>query len=165
MEDESNKRIKKYADYAKEMKDKFTDYESQSEKYYSEMLEKFKTQARSVVQKKQKELDELKEIKKDHEARILRLKERTTEKKIKNFWSDESEESEDEPAEIVREVSMEDYEYVKAQRTAARIAIVKFVKKFKEDNNRFPTDSDTGPIAMELADYNHINQKYLDVKI
>ena len=96
------------------MKDKFTDYEAQSEKYYSEMLEKFKTQARTVVQKKQKELDELKANKKEHEERIVRLKERIEEKKIKNFWSDEEEESEDEPVEIKREVSMEDYEYAKA---------------------------------------------------
>ena len=114
VEDESNKRIKKYADYAREMKDKFTDYEAQSEKYYSEMLEKFKTQARTVVTKKQKELDELKANKKEHEERIVRLKERIEEKKIKNFWSDEEEESEDEPVEIKREVSMEDYEYAKA---------------------------------------------------
>ena len=109
----------------------------------------------------------MKGLKAEHEERIVRLKERTQEKKIKNFWSDEEEESDDEVdvKDIVREVSMEDYEYVKAQRTAARIAIVKFVKKFKEDNKRFPTDSDTGPIAMELADFNHINQKYLDIKL
>ena len=42
-------RIKKYADYAARMKLKFSDYESQSEKYYSEMLEKFKEQARKMV--------------------------------------------------------------------------------------------------------------------
>ena len=114
VEDESNKRIKKYADYAREMKDKFADYESQSEKYYSDMLEKFKGQARTVVQKKQKELDELKTNKKDYEDRLERLKARVEEKKIKNFWSDAEEESEDEPADIKREVSMEDYDYAKA---------------------------------------------------
>jgi cell division protein FtsB len=51
-----------------------------------------------VVEKKQKELDTLSKTKQDHEARIMRLKERIKERKIKNFWSDESEESEDEPA-------------------------------------------------------------------
>ena len=53
IEYESNVRIKKYADYAARMKLKFTDYESQSEQYYSEMLDKFKDQARKVVNKKQ----------------------------------------------------------------------------------------------------------------
>ena len=53
IEYESNTRIKKYADYAARMKLKFTDYESQSEQYYSEMLDKFKDQARKVVNKKQ----------------------------------------------------------------------------------------------------------------
>ena len=67
MEDESNKRIRRYADYAKQMKDKFADYEAQSEKYYSEMLEKFKVQAKQVVTKKQKELDELKNAQKDYQ--------------------------------------------------------------------------------------------------
>ena len=146
------------------MKEKFTDYEVQSEKYYSEMLDKFKVQARQVVAKKQKELDELKDNKKEFEERLDRLKKRTEEKKIKNFWSDE--ESEDEtPAEIKREVGMEDYEYIKAQRNRAKIPINKFVKKFKEDNLRDPNDEDMQPVAMELADYNHINQQYLDIKL
>ena len=41
------------------MKLKFADYEQQSETYYSDMLEKFKSQARSAVAKKQKELNNL----------------------------------------------------------------------------------------------------------
>ena len=92
------------------------------------------------------------------------MKDRTQEKKIKNFWSDEEEESESEE-EVKREIGMEDYEFVKAQRTRARIAIVKFVKKFKEENQRNPTDADTAAIAMELDDYNRINQQYLDTKL
>ena len=67
MEEEANKRIRRDADYAKQMKDKFADYEAQSEKYYSEMLEKFKVQAKQVVTKKQKELDELKNAQKDYQ--------------------------------------------------------------------------------------------------
>lgn len=43
IEDESNQRIKKYADYAGRMKLKFADYEVQSEEYYRSMLERFKT--------------------------------------------------------------------------------------------------------------------------
>ena len=67
VEDESNRRIKRYADYAVEMKEKFVDYETQSEKYYSEMLEKLKTKAKTEIAKKQKELDELKALKAEHE--------------------------------------------------------------------------------------------------
>ena len=109
-------RIKKYADYAARMKIKFADYETQSEKYYSDMLERFKEQARKTVTKKQKELDALMKTREEHEARIARLKDRIKERKIKNFWSDESEESEEEPeiAFINREVDMEEYNYVKA---------------------------------------------------
>ena len=67
------------------------------------------------MQKKQKELQELQEAKKEHEKRILRLKDRAKEKNIKNFWSDEEESEEETPeAEVTREVDMEEYEYVKA---------------------------------------------------
>ena len=52
-------RIKKYSDYAHRMKLKFDDYEKQSESYYADMLDRFKDQARKMVTKKQKELDEL----------------------------------------------------------------------------------------------------------
>ena len=98
------------------MKLKFADYENQSEQYYSELLERFKERARKVVAQKQKELDALAKIKQDQEARVERLRERTKERKIKNFWSDESEESEEEPALdfFTREVDIEEYNYVKA---------------------------------------------------
>ena len=98
------------------MKLKFADYEAQSEQYYSQMLDRFKAQARKVVEKKQKELDALARAKQDHEARMLRLQERIKDRKIKNFWSDESEESEEEPALdfFNREVDIEEYNYVKA---------------------------------------------------
>ena len=128
------------------MKLKFSDYESQSEKYYSEMLEKFKEQARKMVQKKQKELDNLDKIKKDYEARMLRLQERIKDRKIKNFWSDESEESEEEPEMnfITRDVDLEEYRYVKAQRKRAKLEIVKWIKKYREENNgENPTEDKT----------------------
>ena len=76
IEDESNQRIKKYADYAARMKLKFADYEAQSEQYYKDMLDRFKDQARKTVQKKQKELDQIKKQKEEYDARLLRLKER-----------------------------------------------------------------------------------------
>jgi hypothetical protein len=52
VEKESNKRIEKYRKYASEMKLKFTEYELQSEKYYSEMLNNFKKHAKEQMQKK-----------------------------------------------------------------------------------------------------------------
>lgn len=42
MEVEANKRINRYKQYASNMKVQFEEYEKQSEKYYSEMLERFK---------------------------------------------------------------------------------------------------------------------------
>ena len=150
------------------MKLKFTDYESQSEQYYSEMLDKFKDQARKVVNKKQQELDTLTRIKGEQEARIARLKARAQERKIKNFWSDESEESEEEPVVnfIDREVDMEEYLYVKAQRKRAKLEVAKWVKKFRDEHNQTnPTDFDTQEIALELADFNHVNQKFLEIKM
>ena len=149
------------------MKLKFADYEEQSEKYYSEMLEKFKSQARTAVNKKQRELNALTKLKNEHEAEIVKIKAKVQERKIKAFWSDESEESEEEvPAIIRREETIEDYIYVKANRKQAKLAIIKFVRKFREENNgKNPDDEDTAPIAMELADFNHQNEKYLDVKL
>jgi len=96
------------------------------------------------------------------------LKERTAERKIKNFWSDDSEESEEEPALdfFTREVDMEEYVYVKAQRKRAKLEITKWVKKFRDEHDtNNPTDLDTQEIALELADFNHVNMQYLEVKM
>ena len=61
---------------------------------------------------------------------------------------------------------MEEYNFVKANRKRAKVAIVKFVRKFRDENGgKNPTDDDTAPIAMELADFNHLNEQYLDVKL
>lgn len=165
---ESNQRIKKYADYAARMKLKFGDYETQSEQYYSQMLDKFKSQARKMVDKKQKELDALVKTKDESEARMLRLKERIQERKIKNFWSDESEESEEEPAMdfFTREVDIEEYNYVKAQRRRAKLEITNWVKRFRNEHDGLnPTDMNTQEIALELADFNHVNSQFLEVKM
>ena len=149
------------------MKTKFADYEEQSEKYYAEMLELFKNQARTAVNKKQKELNALTKLKNDHEAQMIKIRDKVKERKIRAFWSDESESEEEEvPVIIKREETIEDYIYVKASRKQAKVAIIKFVRKFREDNNgQNPTDEDTAPIAMELADFNHQNEKYLDIKL
>ena len=49
VEKESEKRINKYRDYADQMKVKFDEYEAQSERYYSDMLDQFKLKARDAV--------------------------------------------------------------------------------------------------------------------
>ena len=150
------------------MKSKFSEYEIQSEKYYADLLERFKEKARLAVDKKQKELNKLGQIRDEYIQRVKRLKERAQERKIKNFWSDESsEEEEDVPVpHINREVDLEEFNFVKAKRKNAKIVIQKFVTKFKEENDgKLPTDADTGSIAMELADFNHINEQYLDIKL
>lgn len=67
---------------------------------------------------------------------------------------------------VKREADMEEYNFVKANRKRAKVAIVKFVRKFRDENGgKNPTDDDTAPIAMELADFNHLNEQYLDVKL
>ena len=91
---------------------------------------------------------------------MIRLQERIKERKIKNFWSDESEESEEEPEMnfITRDVDLEEYRYVKAQRKRAKLEIVKWIKKYREENNgENPTEANTQVIALELADFNHVN--------
>ncbi len=118
------------------MKIKFTDYETQSEDYYRNMLDRFKTQARNAINKKQRELDEVSRVRKNHETRFVRLKERTNERKIKNFWSDESEESEEEPEInfLTREVDMEEYNYFKAERKRCKLIVTKWVKQWRDDH-------------------------------
>jgi len=168
VEAEANKRIETYKEYAKEMKQKFGDYEDQSEKYYSEMLEKFKVQARNAVNKKQRELNALQKLKEEHEAEMAKIRGRIKERKIKAFFSDEEESSEEEETKMPekREADMEEYIYVKANRKRAKVAIKKFVRKFRDENDgRDPGDEDTGPVAMELADFNALEEQYLDIKI
>ena len=132
------------------------------------MLDRFKTQARNTVNKKQRELDALNRAKTNHEERIARLKERVNERSIKNFWSDESEESEDEPATnfLTREVDMEEFNYFKAERKRRKLIVSKWIKQWRDDHNgENPTEDNTQAISMELADYNHANNQYLEVKM
>ena len=42
IEHESNKRINGYRDYAKNLKTQFEEYETESERYYSDLLDRFK---------------------------------------------------------------------------------------------------------------------------
>lgn len=150
------------------MKMKFSDYEEQSEDYYKNMLDKFKDQARKAVTKKQQELDVLTDVKNDHETRIDRLQERIKERNIKNFWSDQEEESEDEPAVdfLTKSVDIEEYNYYRAERRRYKLKISQWVKAYREQNmGANPSEEASSEIAMELADYNHANTQYLEVKM
>jgi len=64
---------------------------------------------------------------------------------IKNFWSDESEESEEEPINFMtKAVDIEEYNYFKAERRRVKLAITKWVKKWREEHNGAnPTEDQT----------------------
>ena len=64
---EANKRVARYKEYAKDLKAKFELYEVESENYYSDMLDKFKEQAKSVCDKKEIELTQVTAWKKTKE--------------------------------------------------------------------------------------------------
>ena len=79
------------------------------------MLEKFKSQARTAVNKKQRELNALTKLKNEHETEMVKIRAKVKDRKIRAFWSDESESEEEEvPVIIKREETIEDYIYVKA---------------------------------------------------
>ena len=92
VENESNKRINKYRDYATAMKVKFDEYEQQSEVYYAEMLDRFKQQARDAVMKKQAEIDKVKAQIGESTDKADRMKQRIVQKSYKGVMSDEEEE-------------------------------------------------------------------------
>ena len=66
---------------------------------------------------------------------------------------------------MTRPVDVEEYNYYRAERRRFKLEIVKWVRRFRDENNRLPTENDSSEIAMELADYNHANQQYLEVKM
>lgn len=107
-------------------------------------------------------------MKKEHEERIERIRQQVQNRKLKDVLSDE-EVSDDEPFPVQKapgfQVDMDEYQLAKAQKRAAKVEIQKWVREFKQKNGRAPNDSDTAPIAMELADYNHANEKYLEMKV
>lgn len=102
---ESNKRINKYRDYAQNMKVKFDEYELQSERYYSDMLDKFKIQARQIVQKKQALLDELNAATLAKADKIGRIKNRMQVKAFHGLDSDSEGEPEVEKKVVIADVN------------------------------------------------------------
>jgi len=103
-----------------------------------------------------------------HEAKIARLIGRIRERNVKNLLTedeDESSESGDDFGNPDREIDETEFRYIKAQRRQYKAQIKKFVRAFNEEHKRLPTDAETGPIAMQLADYNNATAKFLDMKL
>jgi hypothetical protein len=60
--------VARYKDYARDLKVKFEAYEVESEKYYADMLDKFKAQAKDVCLKKEQEYESFKKLKESKES-------------------------------------------------------------------------------------------------
>jgi hypothetical protein len=62
-------------------------------------------------------------------------------------------------------VNYEEFNLAKAERRKAKIEVQDWVRNFKKENGRSPNDSDTSAIALELADFNGTDQKYITIKL
>lgn len=65
---------------------------------------------------------------------MVKIRGRIKERKIRAFFSDESESEEDIPEPIKKEATIDEYNLIKQERRQAKLAVVAFVKKFREDN-------------------------------
>lgn len=61
--------------------------------------------------------------------------------------------------------NLDEYKAYKSEWLENREVIKKWVTKFKQENERNPTDLDTTEISIELNQYNESEQKYLDYKL
>jgi len=113
---------------------------------------------------REREIDRLTKIKDDHEARISRLIGRIHDKHIKRLLSDDEDEREGE-YDWAKEIDDTEFKYIRAQLRQFKAQIKKFVRAFNAKYNRVPTDAETGPIAMQLADYNNAMAKYFEMKL
>ena len=133
------------------MKVKFDEYEKQSERYYSEMLEAFKNQARKAVQAKVLLIDKLNEEAMDKNEKIFRIKERIVEKSYKGLMSDVEDSPEEELApEKEEHLDINVYKKLKQTKQAKKQVVTAWITAFKEQNKRNPTQIDTDPIKVEL---------------
>ena len=133
------------------MKVKFEAYEKESEKYYSDMLDKFKQQTKDVITKKELELEKIKQQLQDGQGKVDRIKQRVALKSFKGVISDAEESSEEEKP--VVKLDMVEYNFLKADRNKLKGVIIRWVNNFKETKGRDPKDEDTEPIAVEIEDY------------
>lgn len=118
MEIETQKRIKKYTTYAGKLKNQFKEYEGQSEKYYTDILDRFKKNAKNEINWRQKEVDRLNKLKDEHEGKIDRLTNRIRERKLKGLLSEDEDEpsDDDEFGDPNRNIDDEEYERLKRER-------------------------------------------------
>lgn len=107
------------------MKVKFDEYEAQSERYYSDMLDKFKLQAREVVQKKQAALDVLNAETVAKQDRILRIRERMTLKSYHGLDSESEGEKEEEKKVLVADVN--EYNKIKTEQQTKKAVIEQWI--------------------------------------
>lgn len=149
------------------MKHKFKDYESQSEKYYADVLEKFKKQAKNEIKYRQQEIERLQKQRDDHESKIARLKDRIRGRRLKGLLSDEEDDESDGDrwGDVDRDIDDEEYLRIKAERRRIKAEIKKWTKSFNEQHNRLPTEEETGPAQFLLREYSDVTAKFLDMKL
>lgn len=167
VEIETNKRIKKYQNYAQMLKNKFKDYEGQSEKYYADVLEKFKKQAKYEIKYRQNDIDRLTKEKDEHEYKIARLMERIRARRLKGLLSDDEDEASDDDnwGDVDRDIDDEEYLRLKAERRRQKVEIKDWVRNFSETHKRLPTEEETEPIIEMIKEYNDVTAKFLDMKL
>ena len=102
-------------DYASQLKGKFKEYDEQSERYYTDVLDRFKTNASNEVQMREREIERLNKLKEHYEGKIGRLIMRVQERKIKRLLSDVEDESDGE-FDWTKEIDDTEFKYIKAQR-------------------------------------------------
>ena len=133
------------------MKKKYEQFEVESEKYYADLLDKFKAQAKSVIDRKEQELAGVRQIKEMKEAKIERMRARKREKHFSGLLSDEEDSEIEEPTEL--KLDMVEYNFLRAERNKTRLIIEQWVRQFKQQYKRVPKDSDTAAIAQEYVEY------------
>lgn len=155
--------MQRYKEYALGMKKKYEQFEIESEKYYSDLLDKFKAQAKQVMERKEQELEGIRQIKAVKEAKIERMRARKREKHFSGLLSDEEDSEISEPEEL--KLDMVEYNFLRAERNKTRLIIEQWVRQFKNQNKRVPKDSDTAAIAQEYVEYQDAEKKFLNFKV
>ena len=62
-------------------------------------------------------------------------------------------------------MDMVEYNYAVAERQKTKLLVESWVRKFRDQYKKNPTDADTGPIAIQLSDFEHAEKHYLNLKL
>lgn len=62
-------------------------------------------------------------------------------------------------------MDMVEYNYAVAERQKTKLLVESWVRKFRDQYKKNPTDADTGPIALQLSDFEHAEKHYLNLKL